>query len=50
MGVELDLLFYRPVVEEMPFKAPGNYLRKRLGIENSPPRFYEDILRAGIDF
>jgi aspartate oxidase len=28
--------------------APGNYLQKRLGIEDSPELFYEDMLQAGL--
>jgi len=28
--------------------APGNYLQKRLGIEDSPELFYDDMLRAGL--
>ena len=28
--------------------APGNYLQKRMGIEDSPELFYNDMLQAGL--
>jgi flavocytochrome c len=28
--------------------APGNYLQKRMGVEDSPERFYQDMLQAGL--
>jgi len=30
--------------------APGNYLQKRQGIEDSPELFYKDMLQAGLGF